>query len=231
MSEFLYKGRKRPINSIGYDCVNVLVQRAISSVCRKLSASRRSRAWNESNRERISRTTKMLYLKKREQRIAETTEYRQKNRKHLMAKQCEREQVRRRTDSDYHTSILLRQRLRGALSRGKHKKHDQTLSLVGASVSTVTQHLSAQWSFNDQSYEIDHIFPFDCYNLNVLEDQKRVMNYTNYQPLTVDENRSKWNRFPTKAMAAKVERWAWPDDITEADLPDIYPGWSTPLRM
>ena len=32
-------------------------------------------------------------------------------------------------------------------------------------------------------------------------------------------------------MAAKVDRDKWPPGITEDMLPDIYPGWATPLRM
>jgi len=57
------------------------------------------------------------------------------------------------------------------------------------------------------------------------------MHWSNYQLITTAENRTKNDRLPTKAMAAKVERWAWPPGITEDMLPDIYPGWSTPLRM
>ena len=32
-------------------------------------------------------------------------------------------------------------------------------------------------------------------------------------------------------MAAKVDPACWPDVITMDMLPDIYPGWATPLRM
>ena len=57
------------------------------------------------------------------------------------------------------------------------------------------------------------------------------MNYTNFQPLRKSDNASKSDRLPTKAMAAKFGRWAWPDGITEDMLLDIYPGWSSSLRM
>jgi len=55
--------------------------------------------------------------------------------------------------------------------------------------------------------------------------------HSNVQPLTKNENINKSAKLPTKAMAAKVERWAWPDGVTEDMLPDIYPGWATALRM
>ena len=59
----------------------------------------------------------------------------------------------------------------------------------------------------------------------------KVMNITNLQPLTKEENRQKWDKLPTKAMAAKVDRSCWPDGVTEDMLPDKYDGWATPLRM
>ena len=57
------------------------------------------------------------------------------------------------------------------------------------------------------------------------------MHYSNLQLLTAEENAFKRGRLPTKAMAARVDRSCWPDGITEDMLPDIYPGWRTPLRM
>ena len=105
------------------------------------------------------------------------------------------------------------------------------MKLVGASDNVVCEHLDLQWPFTGESYEIDHVFPFRLYNIGSLEGQQKVMHFSNLQPLTVQENRSKWNHLPTKAMAAKVARWAWPDGVTEDMLPDIYDGWATPLRM
>ena len=81
------------------------------------------------------------------------------------------------------------------------------------------------------SMEIDHVFPMTRYNCLLEDQQKKAMNKSNLQPLTARENMYKSDRLPTKAMAAKVARWAWPDGVTEDMLPDIYDGWSTPLRM
>lgn len=36
---------------------------------------------------------------------------------------------------------------------------------------------------------------------------------------------------PSLMFNLYVERWCWPDGVTEDMLPDIYPGWATPLRM
>ena len=57
------------------------------------------------------------------------------------------------------------------------------------------------------------------------------MQLQKHAPLLTSENKVKCNKLPTKAMAAKVTRSCWPDGITMDMLPDIYPGWRTPLRM
>lgn len=79
--------------------------------------------------------------------------------------------------------------------------------------------------------EIDHVFPLAIYDLSKPANAARVMHWSNVQLLTQPENRNKNDKLPTKAMAAKVDPACWPDGITEDMLPDIYPGWRTPLRM
>ena len=69
------------------------------------------------------------------------------------------------------------------------------------------------------------------YNLQNYKQQMMCMNRSNLQTLYPNENKSKKNQLPTKAMAARVARWCWPDGVTEDMLPDKYPGWATPLRM
>ena len=56
------------------------------------------------------------------------------------------------------------------------------------------------------------------------------MHYTICSP-DVERKPTKCKKLPTKAMAAKVDPACWPDGITMDMLPDIYPGWRTPLRM
>lgn len=79
--------------------------------------------------------------------------------------------------------------------------------------------------------QMDHIFPFFAFKREIESAQPKVMHHTNMQPLTKEENQAKRDKLPTKAMAAKVDPACWPDGITMDMLPDIYPGWRTPLRM
>ena len=104
------------------------------------------------------------------------------------------------------------------------------MSLVGETADYVANRLNDLWK-SDEEYEIDHTFPFVCYKLSDISQHSKVMNFTNLQPLSPHENREKWGKLPTKAMAARVDRSCWPDGATEDMLPDIYPGWRTPLRM
>jgi 5-methylcytosine-specific restriction endonuclease McrA len=81
------------------------------------------------------------------------------------------------------------------------------------------------------SQHVDHIFPIKAYDIHDEKQRQNVTHFSNLQLLTGKENTSKHAKFPTKAMAAKVDRDKWPPGITEDMLPDIYPGWATPLRM
>ena len=192
------KGRKVVRNPTGFHCVNLLVQRAIGKAQRLANARARGGRWNDENREHISETSKALYEEKREQRIEETTTYRNNNRERLTKAQCKREKERRETNADYRAAVLLRQRLRGALGRNCDKM-DKTLALIGCTVTEFNAHIDSQNSLGDDEIQLDHIFPFQFYDLQT--DQPKVMNFTNYQPLTPHENRQKWKKLPTKGSS------------------------------
>ncbi len=108
-----------------------------------------------------------------------------------------------------------------------------TETLIGCSWDEMLHHQHDQLQHNESMSEMhaDHIFPFAMYDVSKADQQRRVSNFSNVQPLTEAENLYKSDKLPTKAMAAKVARWAWPDGVTEDMLPDIYDGWATPLRM
>ena len=117
--------------------------------------------------------------------------------------------------------------------RGKARKLCKTIELIGCSRDEFRNHLTTQL-YNGERLEdhtIDHIFPVNSWNLQIGEHMKRCFSSGNTQPLTATENFQKQDKLPTKAMAAKVNRDKWPPGITEDMLPDIYPGWATPLRM
>ena len=216
-------GRKKATNSLGFKCVNVLVQRCIASVLRKAKSRDRGRAWNNANRDRIKKASSELYQKKRDQRIAETTSYRQKNRKRMMQAQIKREKERRDTDPQYHASVLLRQRVRQSISRqsnGRVVKSKTTLALTGASPAEIVKHLGASCETLGKrgGNDIDHIFPVTIYDLTDEEQQKMCFHISNLRLLATKANKEKSNSLPSLEEASKVERWCWPPGVDESML-------------
>tara|TARA_B110000902_G_C14103520_1_gene511562 strand:+ start:149 stop:823 length:675 start_codon:yes stop_codon:yes gene_type:complete len=140
-------------------------------------------------------------------------------------------QKRRHEDPLYALTVRLRNRLTGFLSRRSHwKKDGSVLKQLGCTTGELRERLECEAGGSFDGMHIDHVFPFAAYSPEMEGWQDRVCHNTNMQALTKNENLEKSSRLPTKAMAAKVARWAWPDGVTEADLPDRYDGWSTALR-
>jgi len=137
---------------------------------------------------------------------------------------------RRKNDPAYRVERNLRSRLADYARTNGIVKGASTEKLMQCSF----QEFAGRMLLLDPYYsncEIDHIFPMSLYDLCSKTVQMQCMHYTNLQPLTITENRTKSKKLPTKAMADRVNRYCWPDGITEDMLLDIYPGWATPLRM
>jgi 5-methylcytosine-specific restriction endonuclease McrA len=235
--------RFKPINPLGFDCVNIAMQRAIAKVKRLAKERKRSyeRAsanpeenrnrvanWKAQNLEWVQQRDRDYHARNREHRVAGMRAYDAEHTEEKLARQKVRRQATK-------TRVMenLRGRLRTFVRRKGIGKQENTAKSVGCSPSEAVDHLEQQLSPGEKldDMDIDHIFPCDRYDFNIEGQQKKGFNYKNMQPLSPRENRQKWNKLPTKAMAAKVPRELWPDGVTEDMLPDIYPGWRTPLRM
>jgi len=215
---------------VGYKCINALMNRAIGKVITKARYRDTARKWHYTNRPRALKTAKDRHARRRDFEIEQCRQYNKKNRSRRNAYL----RKRRQEDELFIVTERCRTRLRCALN-GKKAKTDSTFNLIGCSPSFLAQHLTTQLQEQQDGMvlkecQIDHVFPFAMYNLSMNTQLACVMNYTNLQPLPVEANRDKEDRLPTKAMAAKVARWAWPEGVTEDMLPDKYDGWSTPLR-
>lgn len=104
------------------------------------------------------------------------------------------------TDPQFKLKHILRLRLLDALKRDNITKNHSALELIGCSIEQCKQHIEQQfkpemnWSNHGSYWEIDHIIPCDIYNLEDEDQQKQCFHYTNLQPLTISENRSKKNK-------------------------------------
>lgn len=238
-------GKVVPCNPTGYKCVNVLAQRAIRKVVTKARNREREREraranpeknrarakdWAKSNPDRKKHQDADYFARNREHRLKGMRNYAATNRATLRAKASIREKERRETDSKFVIVGRLRARL-GAFTRERNvPKSGHTFELIGASPEEVRTHLEVD-ALTIREHQIDHIFALASYDIQLPSNQQRAMNISNMQLLSQKENKDKSDKLPTKAMAAKVPRELWPDGITEDMLPDIYPGWRTPLRM
>ena len=220
--------RKRLIFNPESKAVNRLVKSALRNVIRfqsgKVRAAQHAKDHPEMARARAkrSRDTHKDEMEYKDRR-------REKEKRNLPAKRAY-ESERYKTNPQFNTIKKCRMRLTHLMAVTNGHKQSTTLDLVGCTTKQLTEHLQIQRPGLELiQRHIDHIFPFAKYDMEV--EQHKVMNFTNMQPLTGPENLSKHDKLPTKAMAAKVDPSCWPDGVTINDLPTIYPGWATPLRM
>ena len=234
--------RYKPKNVRGFVCVNLCVQRALGKVISKARARARSADWYEQNKERAIGKRLERYEQNKESEKEKMKEYA----KSFTPKQLEDRKVyrenhkierseyckKRRREDDL---FLLTERARGMINKLKKRKqghrNGRTFEMLGTTAEELLDRLVALNNGESiQHCECDHIFPLAKYK-NTKDKEKKMLHFSNLQPLPGNANLDKRDKLPTKAMAARVERWAWPDGVTEDMLPDIYPGWSTPLRM
>jgi Zn ribbon nucleic-acid-binding protein len=108
------------------------------------------------------------------------------------------------TDPQFKLKHILRLRLLDALKRDNITKRHSALELLGCSIEQCKYHIESQfkpemnWSNHGSYWEIDHIIPCNSFDLIDIEQQKQCFYYTNLQPLTIYENRSKKNRIMLK---------------------------------
>tara|TARA_B110001452_G_scaffold158200_1_gene131674 strand:- start:554 stop:1243 length:690 start_codon:yes stop_codon:yes gene_type:complete len=225
----------KAMNPRGYDCVNVLMQKAVKKVLVKARKRKQAIDWSKNNRDRRNQTNKD-YQQRNLAKVRKMSEdWRQANRDHVNKKENERNK-RKVEDSDMEFILKKRMRARVQMFMKQHvglRKANSTFTMIGIDKTKFVTYLTNQLLDGEtlKECDIDHIFPLTSYDLSSGVIDARSMHYSNMQPLSQFENASKLNKLPTKAMAAKVDRSCWPDGVTEDMLPDIYPGWATPLRM
>jgi len=122
--------------------------------------------------------------------------WRKENRKILTNKQLIYEKNRKLTDAEFKLVCSLRSRLGSAIKRQNSNKNNNTIELLGCSISFLKGFLEAKfkegmtWE-NHGEWHIDHIKPCASFNLLDEEEQKKCFHYTNLQPLWASENLSK----------------------------------------
>jgi hypothetical protein len=104
-------------------------------------------------------------------------------------------------DIEWTLKLTLRNRLKNAIKN--NFKKGKTIELLGCSIQEVKMYLEQQftsemnWSNygKDKYWEIDHIKPCDLFDLSDENEQKICFHYTNLQPLSITQNRTKSNKY------------------------------------
>lgn len=102
---------------------------------------------------------------------------------------------RRETDENYKLRNYLRTRVKH-LATHPEINSIKMIEMTGCSIQEFRSHISKQfkkgmsWDIPD-SFQLDHIIPCAHFDLSKEEDKKRCFHYTNYQPLTPEENTKK----------------------------------------
>jgi hypothetical protein len=149
--------------------------------------------WRDDNKEHL----KEYYNNWREQNIEwlsqKQREYSKSRQKIRNAKDIER----RKNDPQFRIACALRGRIGMLL---KKNKTSRTIELLGCSLEHFKNHLESKftlkmnWDNYGSYWEVDHIIPCSSFDLTYIEQQKQCFHYTNTQPLTKLENRTKSNK-------------------------------------
>lgn len=235
----------KAVNPRGFHCVNIMVQKIIGRV--KTKAKNRAREkdrhadnpepkrakaekWREDNPDKKKKTDALCHVRNRTNNLLRMKQYGKDNHDSLLVKSNQYQRDRRSYDESFRISGRLRARLQMFLSN-RAPKAGNTFDMIGCNSHQLKEHLTTGSHVSVEEGEIDHVFPMSMYRFEIAANQYKAMHFSNLQLLTEDENRNKTNKLPTKAMAARVDPRCWPDGVTMDMLPDIYPGWATPLRM
>lgn len=218
------------------DPVKALVYRAIDK-CKQLGAqrgrsnrSKKKNGWKYVEKKKIDDKN---YYENNKAAVAKTLKaYREKHKVKRNKQIKEINKARRKNDPVYRAACQCRTRIGNFLRSNNILKKGKTFDQIGCTPPELAAHLGISRNSDlDRWKHIDHIFPLTMYGLTSKEQQCKAMHYSNLQVLTESENESKHGRLPTKAMAAKVNIDCWPAGVSWEDLPDVYQGWSTGLKM
>lgn len=105
------------------------------------------------------------------------------------------------TSKSYHPlQRNIRSRVHTSIRKYKGRKKATTIELLGMNILEYKEYLSERftkkmnWGNYGTYWEIDHIIPLSHFDLDNESQQKQAFHYTNTQPMTVEDNRSKNNR-------------------------------------
>jgi hypothetical protein len=118
--------------------------------------------------------------------------------------------IKLKIDPFYRVRNSLSARIGQYLRQKNSKKISSVTQLIGCSKDQLIKHLESKFYTNKETnesmtwdnygrggWEVDHKMPIDSFkdqDITLLETQKKIMHYTNLQPMWGNENRAKSNK-------------------------------------
>ncbi len=177
----------------------------VRTAANKDKNSRKHAAWRKNNPDRILGNRKAYYEKNKTEIIEKANEWRETNKERFRATSGRRSKVRRQTDFEYRLKCGLRGAMWSAIRRGKGRKSQKTLDMLGCSVPEFKAHIERQWlqgmswanyGCRRGQWQFDHIHPYASFDLSDPVQQRKCFHYTNYQPLWWIDNIRKRDQHP-----------------------------------
>lgn len=151
--------------------------------------------WNADHKELVCKRASQWQKVNREATRAASRKWDQKNKLRMNAYN------RKKWQED--VQFRLRNNLRRRITKAIQRKREPTLNYLGCSLEFYMDYLASNfdekmsWENYGSYWEIDHIIPLNEFNLLDPEQLEVAFHYSNTQPLTCSDNRSKGSSLAT----------------------------------
>lgn len=171
-----------------------------------LSKEEYNKQYYEKNKDKILKQVKFYFDTNKNKILGRQKEYYKKNRENILEKRKEKqkdinEYVKNKRKQDINVRIAHNLRTRISSTIKKNVKWKKSKEILGCSIEAFRDYLETKfrdgmtWENYGSYWHIDHIKPCSAFNLALKEEQEKCFHYINLQPLTVEENHSKSDKF------------------------------------
>ena len=165
----------------------------------KINAHKRNK-WKTQDNTKANKHNREYYYLNRNKVLEKAAKYYIENKTKINTYKKKWVKKKRKTDINFKLLLTLRHRCLMAIKNVKGYKYNNTIKLLGESITVVRQHLEKQFKYGmtwqnhgsgNDKWHIDHIIPCSSFDLTKEDEQKKCFHYTNLQPLWQYENLSK----------------------------------------
>lgn len=174
---------------------------------------KRRKKLRQQNKDKINKRAREHYAKNIDLMRQKSKEYYQLNKDRLLIRNrlrsktektkkrvCKRLRQRKEQDPAYKALCNLRRRI-AAIIRG-NPKADTSKRLLGCTKEKFIEHIESQFidgmtwkNYGYYGWHIDHIIPCSSFDMSDTEQQKQCFHYTNLQPLWMQDNLLKGDKY------------------------------------